>query len=135
MKYLTDYTKEGMDKIFEDLKVMFAFTDDQLQEEMANKGIPKGTKLTALGAGLILPTDNKQEFKERYAKVIDEAVKQDLKENGRAAILQRELANYEIGYAWEGIDDQNFRSGIEDYGFTEDEIQEQYYIHMREHEY
>ena len=135
IKYLSDYTKEAQATIFKELDVMFAFSDKQLEEAMAERGITDRSTLTSLGAGLIIPKQNVKEFKERMDKAIKTAVAQDLAENGRAGVLERELGNYEIGYSFNRWHDENFRAAIDGYGFTEDEIKNAYYLHMENTEY
>ena len=135
MKYLTDYTKDAQSALFKELHVMFAFSDDQLIEAMAEHNITDKKSLVSLGAGLILPRDNVKEFMARLEEIVAAAVVLDLAENGRDGVLERELGNHEIGYSFNGYRDQNFQDSISDYGFTPDEIKAAYYTHMEEHEY
>lgn len=135
MKYLTDYTKEAQSKLFKELKVMFAFSDEQLAEGMEENGIKDKKGLISLGAGLILPEKNLKEFKNRMDSIVKEGQALDLAENGKDGVLERELANYEIGYATRRWNDENFRDGIDGYNFTEEEIKNAYYKHIENHEY
>lgn len=137
MKYLSDYTQEAQTKLFEELGVFFAFDDKQFEEGVEkNKHLkPEGTKWSSIGMGCYLPSVNLEKFNERMEANTAEAIKQDLAENGREGVLERELGNYEIGYAWDGVHDMNFRSGIDGYGFTEEEIATAYKKHMATHEY
>lgn len=134
MKYLSDYTNEAQSKLFEELGVFFAFTDEQFDEgaEKYAHLKPEGTKWASLGAGMYMPKVNVDEFIKRHDSLVKEAIKLDLSENGREGVLQREMGNYEVGYS--GMD-ENFHDAIRDYGFSEEEILEQYKIHMENNEY
>lgn len=137
MKYLSDYLDEENTKLFEELGVFFAFSNEQAEEGMAKYGHlkPEGTKWSHLGAGMYLPSVNVDTFIERHKALVTGGIKKDLEENGRSGVLQRELGNYEIGLAWDGHKDPNFRDAIKGYGFTEEEIEAEYHKHMQEVEY
>jgi len=137
MKYLSDYTEKAQTALFERLGVFFAFDDKQYEEGKAKYGHlkPEGTKWTSIGMGMYLPSVNVDEFSDSFKLITEAAIKQDLAENGRSGVLQRELGNYEIGLCGYGCHDLNFRDAIRDYGFTEEEIKAEYNKHMEEHEY
>jgi hypothetical protein len=133
MKYLSDYIQEKQTALFEELGVFFAFNNEQLAEGVKKYGHlkPQGTKWSSMGAGMYLPSVNVDEFIKRHEKICVEGVKQDLEENGREGVLQRELGNYEIGYTGDWHD-ENFREGIKDYGFSEVEIEREFQKHLAE---
>lgn len=138
MKYLSNYTEKAQSQLFEELGVFFAFNEEQLKEGLdKNRHILKdGEKFVHCGSmGMIMPRSSIEPFETRHASLIKEAQALDLAENGREGILERELGNYEIGYAYDGIDDPNFRDGISGYGFSEDEIKTAYRKHMANTEY
>lgn len=137
MKYLQDYIQEEQTKLFDELGVFFAFNNEQFEEgvEKHKDKKPADTKWASCGAGMYMPSVNVSEFIKRHEAIAKAGYEQDLKENGRSKVLQRELGNYEIGLSWEGHRDENFRSAIRGYGFTEEEIQREYRKHMEENEY
>lgn len=137
MKYLQDYIEEEQSKLLEDFGVFFAFNDEQFKEGAEqNKHLkPEGTKWASLGAGMYMPSVLVDAFNDAHKLCVEKGVQKDLAENGREAILERELGNYEIGLAWDGYNDPNFRSAIKDYGFTEEEIKQAYSNHMANAEY
>ena len=137
MKYLSDYTKDAQTALFERLGVFFAFDDKQFEQGKALYGHlkPEGTKWAFIGMGMYMPSVNVDEFTDSFKLITEAAVKQDLAENGRSGVLQRELGNYEIGLAWDGHRDPDFRDAIADYGFTEEEIISEYKKHMEDNEY
>ena len=137
MKYLSDYIKEEQTKLLEELGVFFAFSNEQFEEGVKKYGHlkPEGTKWASFGAGMYMPKVNAETFIKRHKEIVDKGTNQDLEDNGRSGILQRELGNYEIGLSYDGINDPNFRDGIASYDFTEEEIKAAYKKHMQEVEY
>lgn len=137
MKYLSDYVEEEQSSLIKELGAFFAFSDKQFEEGVAeNKDkLLAGEKWASMGMGMYIPKHNADVFVKRHAECIQKGIKQDLADNGRSGVLQRELMNYEIGLSWDGVDDPNFRGGIEGYGFTEEEVQSEYKKHMATHEY
>lgn len=137
MKYLSDYIEKEQTKLLDELGVFFAFSDEQFKEGVAKYGHlkPEGTKWSSFGAGMYMPSVNVDEFEKRHNELSKAGREQDLAENGRSGVLQRELGNYEIGLSFDGINDPNFRDGIDGYGFTEEEIKAEYKKHMQEVEY
>ena len=137
MPYLSDYIEQEQTKLMEELGVFFAFSEEQFKDGVAkNKHLlPEGTKWAAMGAGMYMPSSNVDAFMRRHDQLVKKGIARDLAENGREGVLDRELANYEIGYSWDGHHDPNFRDGIKGYGFTEEEIQQAYKTHMANNEY
>lgn len=127
MKYLQDYIQDKQTALFDELGVFFAFSKEQFEEGVEKHGDkkPEGTKWASMGMGMYLPSVNVDEFIKRHKKIAAEGIKQDLAENGRSGVLQRELANYEVDYTGD-IHDPNFRDGISGYDFTEEEILTEY---------
>lgn len=133
MKYLSDYTQEAQTKLFEEQGAFFAFNQEQFEEGKAKH--PEVKDWVNVGMGMIAPSENVKAILDGIDNISKLGIEQDLADNGREGVLERELGNYEIGYSWEGIHDLNFRSGIEGYGFTEEEIATAYKKHMATHEY
>lgn len=135
--YLSDYIMNNQTKLFDRLGVFFAFDSEQFNEGAAKHADkrPEGTGWASLGQGMYMPSVNVDEFDKAHAEIVATGIAQDLEENGREGVLERELGNYEIGYAWDDVHDANFREGIKGYGFSEDEIMAAYRRHMNENEY
>lgn len=119
MKYLSDYTDEPMSAALEKHGAFFAFGMDQLKE----KSKP-GVKYVQLGGmGLICPKANADELHEDMGRIIEEGQEQDLAENSKDAIIDRELANHECWYTGNIEDCVNKLHG---YPVTELEIRARY---------
>jgi len=100
---------------FERYGAFFAFSDKQLKEKRV-----KGIKYVSLFSGLIAPKDNAKRLLEELEAITDNYIKRDIKENGKTAIIERELANHEAGYTY-SIDDTV--TALEGYGITTAEVQ------------
>ena len=100
---------------FERYGAFFAFSDKQLKEKRV-----KGIKYVSLFSGLIAPKDNAKRLLEELEAITDNYIKRDIKENGKTAIIERELANHEAGYTY-SIDDTV--TALESYGITVAEVQ------------
>lgn len=137
MKYLSDYVQDAQSALFEETGTFFAFNEKQFIEGEEKYGHlkPEYTKWASLGMGMYCPSVMVDKLTEGLKDINKRGIEQDLAENGRNGVLQRELMNYEIGLAWEGMYDQNFRDAIKDYGFTEEEIETNYKKHMAETDY
>ena len=114
MKYLSDYQENAQTRLFNKTGAFFAFSNKQFDE--AKK---EGIKYVSMGAGLICPEPYVKEMIETLDSIYRGAIKKDLKENGKEAIIKRELYNYECFYTG------NISTAVENldpYGFTEEEI-------------
>lgn len=118
MKYLSDYTQEAQSKILKKYNAFFAFSQEQF-----NKAKKEGLKYIARGAGLYHEAGKSKEFDKDWANVIAEGIKQDLKENGKEKIINRELGNYECYYTGDVTEAVYY---VSDYGITEQEVIEVY---------
>ena len=121
MKYLSDYTEQEHTKVFNKYNAFFAFSIEQLRE-----GKKEGLKYASRGAGLFQGYKDKKELKEfdeAFSKVSESGRKQDLKENGKEKIIERELNNYECYYTGE-IEDTV--EALASYNISEKEIIDHY---------
>lgn len=116
MKYLSDYTNQPISDLLTKYNGFFAFSTKQFEE--AKK---EGIKYVNRGAGLFHEAGKSKEFDAELAKINADAIKQDLAENGREKIIERELGNYEAYYTGE-IEDT--AEALKDYGITNEEILE-----------
>lgn len=107
-------------------KAFFAFSESQLAEGMAENGITDRDSLVSLGAGLIAPRENAKALLDELDALIQEGNRLELERHTPREILLREMANYELQYSYDGLDDENFRGAIAGYEFSEDEIRAAY---------
>jgi len=96
MKYLTDYTEEGLTDILYRLGAFFAFNKEQFAKEEK-----EGVKYVSMGAGLICPRDNVKQLIEEMDGNYKKGIETDLKENGKENIIKRELENHECYYQYD----------------------------------
>jgi len=90
MKYLSDYMQAGKTALFNELGSFFAFSMEQYTPKAK-----EGVNYTNMGAGLFCPSENVQRMIDGLERIANEAVDQDIKENGALAIIQREYFNHE----------------------------------------
>jgi hypothetical protein len=114
MKYLSNYTETPISKALEEHGGFFAFSTEQFEREKK-----EGVTYVNMGSGLIAPKDNAKKLFEALDKAHREGIKQDIAENGKEAIIKRELYNYECFYVG-CVDD--CVDALEDYGYTRQEI-------------
>ncbi|MEZ9698813.1 hypothetical protein AB4455_12085 [Vibrio sp. 10N.261.46.E12] len=114
MKYLSHYIQDKQTQAFNEAGAFFAFSNQQFADEKK-----EGVKYASLGMGLICPVDNAKQLMTRLDSIAQEGIAEDIKENGKAAIIRRELFNHECFYTNEICD---CVEKLEDYGITYDEI-------------
>jgi hypothetical protein len=114
MKYLSDYMEEKQTALFNKTGAIFAFSSKQFNEQKK-----QGVKYTILDGGIICPTENITELENGLESIFNEAIKQDFQENGKEAIIKRELSNYECYYT--GNISEAVRV-LKDYGIEKAEI-------------
>lgn len=116
MNTLNDYTQDAVSAALDKAGAFFAFSNEQFAEKEK-----EGVEYVSLGAGMICPKENAKTLILEINSVHKEGVKRDLEENGKEAIIKRELANYECYYTGE-IED--CVDALKDYSITEEEIYE-----------
>jgi len=114
MKYLTDYTGEKTTQLLDDLGVFFAFSNKQLEEQRK-----EGVEYVTLGAGTVCPKENCQKFIDGMDAIGAAGIAQDLAENGKKGVIQRELGNHEYCIT-QSI--EHTVDALTGYGITDDEI-------------
>lgn len=114
MKYLSDYMKDKPTELFNQYGAFFAFSNKQFDEKKK-----QGVKYAALGAGLIAPAEHAEQIRSGLDAIYNEAIKQDIEDNGIKAIIHRELGNHEcqITYDYSEVVDK-----LAPYGITEDQV-------------
>ena len=118
MKYLSDYTNEKQTQAFDEAGAFFAFSQKQFNEAKR-----EGIEYCSMGAGLICPVENAKHLFDRLEKINKEGIAQDIQENGKKAIIRRELFNHECFYT---SDITACVEKLEDYGYSASEIYQVY---------
>lgn len=114
MKNLSAYIDDKINNLFTKYNAFFAFSEEQFEKETK-----ENIKYVSRGRGLYHEAGKSKEFDDDYKLVIKEAIEQDLKENGKEAIIERELINYECYYT-NDIDEAVIK--LNDYGITLNEV-------------
>ncbi|PMG96815.1 MULTISPECIES: DUF7659 family protein [Vibrio] len=125
MKYLSHYIQDKQTQAFNDAGAFFAFSNQQFDEAKKDS-----VKYASLGMGLICPVDNAKQLMTRLDSIAQEGIAEDIKENGKKAIIRRELFNHECFYTNDICD---CVEKLEGYGITYDEIYE-VFNHIRKTE-
>lgn len=123
MKHLHDFTQQATTQLLDSMGAFFAFSNEQFEQNRK-----EGTKYTKGIAGCLVPVENANELARRYGEIYSEAIKQDIKENGMAAIMQREFANYECQICG-NYDDA--KDALQCYGFSDEDFQKQWQIYWQ----
>ena len=93
MKYLSDYMEAKQTALFNKTGTIFAFSDKQFDEQAI-----KGKEYSRIGQGMLTQKGNEMKVIKTLEKIYQQAIVQDLKENGIKGVIQRELENYEVYY-------------------------------------
>ncbi len=118
MKYLSDYTQDKQTAAFEELGAFFAFSNKQFEEAKKD-----GVEYCRIVAGLICPVENASQLVKRLEDISKEGIAQDIEENGKEAIIRRELFNHECFYTGDICD---CVEKLEEYGYSYDDIYQVY---------
>lgn len=114
MKYLSDYMRDAQTELLNKLGAFFAFGDEQFKEKRV-----EGVEYQQMASGLIVPKENALAVWEGFETILNNAIAQDIAENGKEAIIRRELFNHECfldGEIARAID------ALEMYKFPKEEI-------------
>jgi hypothetical protein len=115
MKYLTDYIQEAQTKLFNEMGVFFAFNQDQFNESKV-----EGVQYSFFPAGMVCPREKALDLIKNLEMIHEQGIAQDIAENGKEAIIERELCNHEAFYTMHMFDTTK---ALEGYGITYDEVQ------------
>lgn len=118
MKYLNDYTEDAITKVLNQHGAFFAFSNQQMDEKKK-----EGVTYVNCGSGLICPKENAIQLMKDVINVGDKGIQQDVRENGREAIIKRELANHEAYYTG---DVDSTVDALDSYNITREEIVDVY---------
>ena len=116
MKYLTDYTQKAQTALIEKTGAFFAFSNKQFTEQLQ-----PDTKYYDFGAGVFVPQKNAKAYVEGLNQIQADGVSADIAENGKKAIIMRELNNFECGYTG---DISDCADALHQYAISPDEILE-----------
>ncbi|WP_210464293.1 DUF7659 family protein [Vibrio crassostreae] len=125
MKYLSHYIQAKQTQAFNEAGAFFAFSNKQLDGEKK-----EGVKYASLGMGLICPVDNAKQLMTRLDSIAQEGIAEDIEENGKKAIIRRELFNHECFYTNDICD---CVEKLEGYDISYDEVYE-VFNHIRKTE-
>lgn len=114
IKYLTHYIEEAQSQLYAETGAFFAFSKQQFDE--AKK---PNVKYMSLGYGMICPEEHAQKLVDGMTKIVANGIAQDMAENGKTAIISRELHNHEAFYTGDISDTV---SALDGYGFTRDDV-------------
>lgn len=89
--------EENQSKVFKELKLFWAFWNDQFDEWMKKNNIT--WKVTSIWWGWYLPSENVEKFISEN-KRLDKEYKKEMKEY-KEELIKYELANYECFYTWD----------------------------------
>ncbi len=108
MKTLNNYIDQSRTELLDAMGAFFAFSSEQFDQ---NK--QEGVVYCNLGAGLIAPKETAKALIDGLEDVTRSGIKQDLADNGKQAIIQRELDNHECFYTGDITDCVDALSGYE----------------------
>jgi hypothetical protein len=118
MKYLSNYVEAAQTKLFNETGTFFAFSNKQYDDQ-AKAGI----EYASLGAGIICPKGNVKALVAGLETINAQGIAQDLAENGKDGVIERELHNHEAFYVGSIRDTVD---ALSDYGITREEIRQVY---------
>lgn len=122
MKYLRDYQEPQQSDFLKTHGCFFAFSNAQFDEQCE-----EGIEYTNIGGGLLCPKSKAKAVIEGINDIYNNAIQQDLKENGKTAIIRRELYNHECFYTG---DYSPVLDVLKPYSITEAEISQVFYRHQ-----
>lgn len=113
---LSNYIEKPQTELFNELGIIFAFSEKQYDEQKI-----EGLTYVQVASGVLCPEENVKDFYTKHSQIITNGIAADLKENGKIAIIERELENYECRY----VGDYNqCVEALEKYDITEEEIKQ-----------
>lgn len=93
MKTLQHYVQDAQTKLFDETGTLFAFSNEQFSEKRK-----EGVIYVALGVGIFCPKSNVDVLKVGLKHINNTGIVLDIAENGKEAIIKRELYNHEAFY-------------------------------------
>jgi len=118
MKYLNDYTNEATTKALDEAGAFFAFSESQFNEQKK-----EGVIYVSGFGGMLCPKDTYKTLLEELSQINVDGIARDKAENGIDGIINRELANQEVGYTG---DITSTVDALTAYGITSEQVQNYY---------
>lgn len=118
MKYLQDYITDKQTEAYNKYKAFFAFSDEQLKEGLDKFNLTI-EECCPIGYGLYCSKLNNKKLRLELNNIYKEGVEQDIKENGKEAIIVRELLNHEAYYTY---DIEDTYDALDGYNITREMI-------------
>lgn len=114
MKYLSDYTEQRQTDLFNKTGAFFAFSNAQFTEKQV-----KDIQYVKREDGLMCPKNQVKTLTNGLQNIKIEGIASDLQENGKDAIIKRELYNHEAFHTMKL--EQTF-DALNGYNITQKEI-------------
>lgn len=127
MNYLNDYTEAAQTAAMEKAQAFFAFSPKQLNEGLTKFSLTK-SDVCSMGGGLIAAKDKADQLFKDLETAYHDGIAADIAENGKPAIIIRELYNHECFYTG---DIEPCVDKLKDYDITENQIREAYATELR----
>jgi len=120
MKHLSHYMGKAQSECMDRNGAFFAFNSNQLAEGRKKVGAADDSELTKLSSGMIVLKKNVKALITELDEIFLTAIKEDEAENGKDAIILRELHNYECFYVGD-IEEAVRAVGV--YGYSEEDVE------------
>ncbi len=114
MKHLQDYMTEKQTALFNETGAFFACSQKQFDEAKQD-----GVQYVDCKHNMLCPKEHVQKLISGLDNIYKHAIEQDKTDNGKEAIIKRELYNYECFYIGDIEDAVNC---LEDYGYSPEDI-------------
>lgn len=118
MRTLNQITQQRYSALFCETGAFFSFSAEQFARQRK-----AGVQYVDVGAGLLCPKEQASYLLSEFPKIAEAGIQEDIAENGKPAIISRELFNYECFYTG---DISDCVSALAGYGITEEEVWEAY---------
>ena len=118
MKNLNYYTNEATTKALDEAGAFFAFSNEQFREQKK-----EGAVYVSGGSGMYCLAHSYHGLLETLSQITVDGIARDKEENGIDGIINRELANHEVGYTNDITDTVE---ALTAYGITHEQVQNYY---------
>jgi len=118
MKSLNHYIDEATTKSLDKAGAFFAFGKEQFDQQKK-----EGVIYVSGFGGMLCPKDTYEVLLEELNQITLDGIAKDKEENGIDGIINRELANYEVGYTGDISDTVEV---LKSYGITREQVQNYY---------
>ena len=119
MKYLSNYTQEAQTELFEEKGVIFAFSNEQFEEQKKEWVVYASPWMW-----MYCPKWELNNILTALDNIQEEWIKKDIAENGIEWIIKRELNNYECYYTGDTSDAVAF---LKQYWISEEQVDKLFY--------